>query len=134
MATGSEDHPKPKLGAEFRLRLSQAEPDDRIRAVIVLNIAPPTAARAGRLSREAKERTARRMKEVATELLPEIDSVLRDYHGKRLTEDVDVLGTISVEAPAAGLLAVARCDTVRAVLEDQDISLLSFQPKEDSGN
>jgi hypothetical protein len=91
----------------------------------VLGVPSQSKPRAVRMSRKNKGQAIRRLKKVATELLPEIDNILRRHHGKRLTEDVDALGTIYIETTPAGLFAVAECDKVKAVLEDQEISLLS---------
>jgi hypothetical protein len=41
--------------------------------------------------------------------------------GERLTDDVDVLGSITVETTAEGIKALAASEHVKAILEDQSI-------------
>ena len=55
--------------------------------------------------------------------LGEIDRLLKRSGGRRLAPSPDAFGSIPVEAPAPGLLALARSEHVRALLEDQPVSL-----------
>ena len=49
---------------------------------------------------------------------------LERFDGKRLA-NVDALGCIPVEITASGVLALAASEHVKAILEDQPISLLA---------
>ena len=57
-------------------------------------------------------------------VLPEIDQLLAREGGKRLSEDVNAIGSVTVEAIAQGVAALARSPRVKAILEDQPVSLL----------
>jgi hypothetical protein len=50
--------------------------------------------------------------------------VLEGSGGRHLASGPDLFGSIPVEAPASALLALAGSEHVRALLEDQPISLM----------
>jgi hypothetical protein len=56
--------------------------------------------------------------------LPDIDRVLDKFGGRRLSSEVDALGGVAVETTAAGFLGLTSLGRVRAVLEDQEISII----------
>jgi hypothetical protein len=56
--------------------------------------------------------------------LPDIDGILKRFNGKRLATSPDALGCIPVETTAAGITALAASERVKAILEDQPISLI----------
>ena len=60
----------------------------------------------------------------AETVLPNIDGILERFDGKRLA-NVDTLGCVPIETTVAGIKALAASDHVKAILEDQPISLLS---------
>ena len=53
-----------------------------------------------------------------------VDRLLERSGGRRLGPGPDLFGAVAVEAPAAVLLALASSEHVRALLEDQPLSLL----------
>jgi len=55
-------------------------------------------------------------------VVPGIDAVLLRYGGRRLPSNADVLGCVIVEAPAAGVRAIADLAGVRGVVADGKIS------------
>jgi hypothetical protein len=57
--------------------------------------------------------------------LAEIDRPLTHFGGKRLALGVNALGSVPVESTPDGITALASLDSVKAILEDQPISLLS---------
>jgi hypothetical protein len=67
-------------------------------------------------------------RQAARAALPDIDRILEVYGGKRLSEDVDALGSLTVETTAEGVRALADSEHVKAVLEDQPI-FRSPQPR-----
>jgi hypothetical protein len=56
--------------------------------------------------------------------LGEIDGILERFDGKR-SADVNALGSIPAETTARGIAALAASEHVKAILEDQPISLLA---------
>ncbi len=56
--------------------------------------------------------------------LEEVDRLLERSGGRRLKPGPDLFGSITIEAPASALLALAESEHVRALLEDQPLSLL----------
>jgi hypothetical protein len=63
------------------------------------------------------------MRKASEAAIKDIDNILSRVDGERLAEP-NALGTVPVEAPASGILALAASDSVAAVLEDQPISLV----------
>ena len=56
---------------------------------------------------------------------PEIDRILQRYQGRRMAERPSAVGAIPVETTAGGVIALARADCVKTILEDQNILPLS---------
>jgi hypothetical protein len=54
----------------------------------------------------------------------EIDRVLARFGGRGLAERVDALGGLPVETTPAGVRALAATEGVKAILENQTVSLL----------
>ncbi len=50
-----------------------------------------------------------------------IDELPKRYGGRRLAAQPDALGSLPVETTAAGIKALAVCESVRGVLEDQEV-------------
>jgi hypothetical protein len=63
------------------------------------------------------------MRKASEAAIKDIDNILSQVDGERLAEP-NALGTVPVEAPPSGILALAASDSVAAVLEDQAISLV----------
>ena len=114
-----------KVSAAFAARLDRLKPDQRIRAVVLLDLGNGPPDRAGRRQPPGRRRHAlSTVKEAAKQALPEIDRILGHCSGKRLAAEPNALGGIAVECTAAGIAQLAASDRVKAILEDQAISLL----------
>jgi hypothetical protein len=90
----------------------------------MLDIGPSRRPNQTRLRSERRAAIAA-TREAAESSLPDIDQILQRFGGKRLASHIDALGCISVEATAAGIAALAGSEHIKAILEDQPISLLS---------
>lgn len=112
-----------KISDQLAARLDRLEPGDGVRAVILLKVAWPDGAAPTRGSRERREVARDAVRRSAGAALPEIDRLLETYGGRRLAEEPDALGSVPVETSPAGIRALARCEAVSAILEDQPISL-----------
>jgi hypothetical protein len=124
MARQTSDSPKPGISAEFARRLARLAPEAMIRAIVVLDIGTPPAAASGRPSKAGRKAIAESIQSAAAPALAEVDRVLEGSGGRRLATRPDLFGSIPLEAPASALLALAASPHVRALLEDQPLSLL----------
>lgn len=117
---------KEKISPEFAARLDHFGPRQKVRAVIVVQTGgragKTTGQRRSRVKRQAAIEALRRSAELA---LPDIDSILERFGGKRLVEDPSALGTLPVETTVDGIKALAASDHVKAVLEDQPVSIVA---------
>jgi hypothetical protein len=117
--------PEAKIGPEFRARLEQLRPDQKVRAVLLLS--PPQADGAGgrRQSRAGRKAALQSLRDAAERRFEDLDAILARHDGRRLQAHASAIGTVPVETTAAGIRALARSDHVRAIFEDQSISLLA---------
>ena len=96
-----------------------------VRAIVVLET-ERTSEGIGRraLRRQRKELTeaAERAVEAATD---DITEIVEKFGGHLLISKLDTLSSLAVETTPAGIKALADCPIVRAILEDQSISLIS---------
>ena len=107
-----------KLSDAFEARLRGLKSGAKVRAVVMLERGRPGKS-------ESRERTdqVRRVRESATAVLGEIDSILAQFHGRRFGNEPNALGYVSVETTPAGIRALARSNSVRGILEDQPVRL-----------
>jgi hypothetical protein len=115
-----------KIGRRFAETLGRLRPDQKIRAVILLrshNSVEPMGRRGSSRQRQASIAAVREASEPG---LREIDKILERHKGTRLASHADALGSIPVETTPAGFSALAGSDHVKAILEDQPMSLLSL--------
>ena len=112
-----------KISSQFRARLASLGPHQMVRAVILPCTHGPNEAKGKRLSRAEREKVIAARREATERALPEIERVLQTHGGQRISGHTDALGSILVETTAVGILALADTDNVKAVLEDQPISL-----------
>jgi len=125
VSQGDGGSTKQKISPQFAARLSRLRPQERVRAVVLLRTAPSGNIRAGRQSGRTRKAAIEAVRKSTTPALPDIDKVLKRHDGQRLATQPDALGTIPVETTPAGISALAASEHVKAILEDQPISLLS---------
>ncbi len=114
-----------KISPEFAARLGRLAPGTKVDAIILVT----GAASAGKVhgergSRVERQSTVDKKRRAAEHALPEIDTILRRYGGRRLADGANALGSIPVETTAAGIKALAASRHVRLILENQAVSLL----------
>ena len=114
---------KVKISPQFEARLSQLKPDEKIRAVVLLCPSDSKSQFVRRKGRNNRRALIDAVRQAAENLLPDLDKILEDFDGKRLAASVDALGAIPVETTVAGINALANSEHVKAILEDQPISL-----------
>ena len=108
------------LSRECSTRRDRLKPEQKVRAIVLLRTKTPGAPLArhpNRLTfRQARAETIRRS---ATPALRDSDAILQKSGGKRPASRPDALGSIPVEAPSAGIKALANPAHVKAMLEAQ---------------
>jgi hypothetical protein len=107
-----------KLSDAFEARLRGLRSGAKVRAIVMLQREPRSAA--GPLERKDR---IRQVRESARTALGEVDAILAQFHGRRLSDEPSALGYISVETTPAGIRALAQCSSVRGILEDQPVRL-----------
>jgi len=124
MARRSRKPPKPKISPEFARRLARLAPEAMARAIVLLDTGPAPAAAPGRPSKAERKAIAEAIQTATKPAVAEVDRLLECSGGRRLAPGPDMFGSIPVEAPASALLALAGSEHVRALLEDQPLSLM----------
>jgi len=125
MTHRKDDPQKAKISPEFSARLARLGPRQKIRAIVMLRTDIAGEASTRRQSRAERQAVIEAIRKSAEPALVDIDGILERFDGKRLATNVDALGCIPVETTAAGITALAASDHVKAILEDQPISLLA---------
>lgn len=110
-----------KISRELAARLSQLRPEQPVRAIVMLGTG--AAASPGR-SQGRREAAVAAVRQAAEAVLPDLDEILKRFDGRRLAAHADALGCVLVEASPQGIIALADSEHVRAILEDQPISLV----------
>lgn len=114
------DRHESKISDEFAERLATLPCEQRVRAIVmpapylVRNGADrPTSKERQTILREARKRTE--------QTFADIDQVLAETGGHRVTASGNALGFIVVETTADGIEAICDLDWVGTILEDQPI-------------
>lgn len=113
-----------KVSREFAARLEHAKPKQKVRAIVLLQGQRTGSAATQPRSRIVRQDAISIIRQSSEQAIGEIDRILIHFGGKRLAE-VNTLGSIPVETTPAGISALADSQHVRAILEDQPISLLT---------
>jgi len=109
-----------KISSEFASRLRRLEPGHHVRVVVFLET-PPLPAQAARQTPDDRKRRVESVKELTLRALSDIDHILADRGGHRLSKSPNALGSLTVETTGAGVSALARSPWVKSVIEDQPI-------------
>jgi hypothetical protein len=128
---GYADQHSGKISDEFAKRLAALPPGHQVRAVVLpapYLIRDSNGARVRGEERQAILREARTRTE---ETFAEIDRVLTEVGGTRLTEWGNALGFVIVETCPEGIAAIADLGWVGTVMEDQAIRPV-HEPKRDT--
>ena len=114
-----------KISHEFATRLDSRNQNEMVRAVVMLEFkrtAKGTGRRASRAKRKELTEAARRSVEAVAD---DIAEILERFGGHRLEREIDTLGSLAIETTPAGIKALTECPQVRAIVEDQPLSLIS---------
>lgn len=124
MFDSNNDMRTSKLSPEFKTRLQSLEPEQKVRAIVVLDTKDASGVSGRRQSPAERKAALEAVRKSASAALPRIDATLESFDGRRLSKSPNALGAILVEANAAGIMALAASKCVKAILEDQPVSLL----------
>lgn len=115
---------KQKISPGFAARLDRLGPRQKVHAILFLHtdVDATSSKRRHGDEREAAIEATRRSAEKA---LSEVDGILARFDGHRLADHPDVLGSIPIKTTSAGVKALASSEWVAAILEDQEIHLIS---------
>ncbi|MCC6167729.1 MAG: hypothetical protein IT329_10920 [Caldilineaceae bacterium] len=109
-----------KISHEFAERLATMPCEQQVRAIVMP--APYLVRRGGARPRGAERQAIIREARQRTEqTFAEIDEVLAETGGRRVTDKGNALGFIVVETTADGIEAICDLDWVGSVLEDQPV-------------
>jgi hypothetical protein len=126
MAQISDNRQSQKISPNLKARLARLGPEQKVYAILLLHTGDMESTSTRQQLRSKRKLIADRIHNAAAAALPEIDKILGRFNGQRLADSVDVLGSLPVEATAAGIMALADSTRVKAILEDQPVS---FFPK-----
>ncbi len=121
---GNDTPSKRKISDEFLSRLSQLGPKAMVRVIVMLEGTKRKGRSKRRMTPEQRRAAIAAVQSSSSIGLGEIDEILQRFDGKRLGEAVDAIGCVPVETTAAGIEALAGAESVKAVLEDQEIKSL----------
>ena len=110
-----------KISNEFADRLTALLPDQQVRAIVLPAPYLVSDSNGSRVRGEERQAILREARTRTEETFAEIDTVLTEVGGHRLTESGNALGFILVETTATGITAIADLDWVGTVMEDQAI-------------
>lgn len=113
-----------KISPEFAGRLTSLAPQDKIRVIVLLQTPITNDASQNRLSRAERGVVMKNIRQSSSEALKRINKIIKDFEGRKLTKQVNSLGSIPIEITVAGVDALAESDAVRFIIEDQGISPL----------
>ena len=105
-------------------RLEPLEPGKQIRVLVLLRTRSGQSTSSRRQSREERKAAIEKLQRAAERALADVDRILDRHGGRRLSRKPDALGTISVKATRAGILALASSRSVKGIFENQEIHLI----------
>lgn len=113
-----------KISDEFARRLAHLPAGQSVRAVVMLDTGGQTEP-SGRRGRGQRQAAVAAVRNAADAALPELDTILVSHQGRRLAAHADSLGCIPIEATPETISALVASNRVKAIFEDQPISLIS---------
>jgi hypothetical protein len=116
----TKQHPA-KISDEFADRLASLPSDQQVRAVVLAAPYLVNGSNGARVRGEERQAIVRETRTRTEETFAEIDAVLAQEGGHRLTKSGNSLGFIVVETTPSGIATIADLDWVGTVVEDQAI-------------
>lgn len=120
MSKHSISHPN-KISPEFAARLTQLEPQEKVRVIVLLELKEAENNTGKRQSRSERKATIKALQKSTEQSLENIEPIVKHFKGYLLSQRPDLLGSIPIEIAAAGIDALAESNAVKAVIEDQEV-------------
>jgi len=114
---------KGKIGPEFLNRLNRLDPEQKIRIIVMLFIGGKKT-RNKRLTHAKRSEKMKDILKLSQKAIFEIDHTLEKYGGQKLASKPNALGSLPIEITVSGVNALASLKEVKAIMEDQPISLI----------
>lgn len=110
-----------KVSPEFASRLTNLEPQQKVRVIVLLQIQDAQSSTNKRQPPHERQAAIKAVQKSAEQALGNIVGIIQKFDGRSLTEHPDLLGSITLEITVAGVNALAESEAVKAVIEDQSI-------------
>jgi len=110
---------KVKISPMFAARLKELKPQDKVRAIIMLDTQKADSTPGKRPTKTARKTTLKKTRNSVAKILPVIDRILRQHRGRRLKSEIDALSAVPVITTPAGIDALTNSEHVKAIIEDQ---------------
>jgi hypothetical protein len=110
---------KAKISPMFAARLKELKPQDKVRAIVMLDTNKPEPTLKKRPTKTARKTALKKTRDSVAKVLPDIDRILRQHRGRRLKSEIDALSAVPVITTAAGIDALTNSEYVKAIIEDQ---------------
>jgi len=110
-----------KISLEFATRLTNLEPQQKVRVIVLLQLKNAENLNHKRQTRTERQAAIKAIQESAKQALENISDIIYTFDGQQLRESPDLLGSIPIEIKVAGVNALAASEAVKAVMEDQSI-------------
>ncbi len=114
-----------KISAEFAKRLADRRDDDMVRVIVVFDTARKRSTGERRPLSQERSASIAVIRNAAEKALPAVDMILKKCGGRRLADQVNSLGTLPIETTRFGVNELVKAPFVRALLEDQPVTLLN---------
>ena len=116
----AQDAVPAKVSQSLAERLPSLGPTELARVILLLGAPTEGRSPSGRRNGQRAD-NVESIRAAARPALTSIDEALATHGGRRLSEDIDALGTVSVDATPAAVSALSSLSGVRAVLDDQPL-------------
>lgn len=110
-----------KISPEFVARLTNLEPQQKVRLIVLLQIQNVEDLSNKRQTKSERQTAIKAIQDSASDALENIQGIIEKFDGKQLREKPDLIGSIPIEIKVAGVNALTASDAVKAVMEDQSI-------------
>ena len=115
-----------KISTEFASRLANFDPQQKITIIVLLNTKDTVNNKAKRQTRTERRIAIEAMKKSADLALRDIEPIIEKYGGQKLANKPNLLGSIPVEITVAGIKALCKSESVKAIMENQKIDSVAF--------
>lgn len=110
-----------KMSPSFAKHLELLRSEQKVRAIVLLQTGRTDKPNHRRQNLRERKAVVNEIKTTAKQTLRDIDDILDNYGGKRISKGANALGSIFIESTVVGVIELAKSNSVKAILEDQAI-------------